>query len=377
WLLSRRIKRQTRGMEPREIAELAEHREALLRGIAEGVVALDPQHRVTLVNEVARRLLDLPEHAVGASVADLRIDGRLREVLIGEASQPPDAAGPAGPVAAARDQIVIRSGKVLMMSTMRVVSGDQVLGTVTTMRDRTALADLEREVGSFRSATHVLRTQAHEFANQLHTISGLIQIGEHEEVARYVDTLVEQRPAYDLAASTLVNDPTVAALLQAKAAAATDRCVEMTITDDSRLERLDTPDAADVATVLGNLVDNALDHAPTGSAAAPFVQVRIRQDASTVEIDVSDSGPGVADDLESAVFEHGVTTKPDRVEHGVGLALTRLVCRRRGGEVGVERVGGVTAFVARLGVSTFVDPDAAARTAPPATAADPVPSGPR
>ncbi|NED01574.1 ATPase, partial [Streptomyces sp. SID6648] len=52
WLLARRVKRQTLGLEPREIAGLAEHREAMLYGIAEGVVALDPQHRLTLVNEM-------------------------------------------------------------------------------------------------------------------------------------------------------------------------------------------------------------------------------------------------------------------------------------------------------------------------------------
>ena len=93
WLLSRRIKRQTRGMEPREIAGLAEHREAMLRGIAEGVIALDPQHRITLVNEVARQLLDLPEHAIGMSIGDLRIEGRLREVLVGENTRPTPVEG--------------------------------------------------------------------------------------------------------------------------------------------------------------------------------------------------------------------------------------------------------------------------------------------
>lgn len=67
WLLARRIKRQTLGLEPREIAGLAEHREALLHGIAEGVIALDPQLRVTLVNAVGRRLLDLPEHCPGSA----------------------------------------------------------------------------------------------------------------------------------------------------------------------------------------------------------------------------------------------------------------------------------------------------------------------
>ncbi|MFL6080098.1 MAG: ATP-binding protein [Ornithinibacter sp.] len=363
WLLSRRIKRQTRGMEPREIAGLAEHREAMLRGIAEGVIALDPQHRITLVNEVARQLLDLPEHAIGTSIADLRIEGRLREVLVGENTRPRGTGGGIEAddhVTAARDEVVIRRGRVLVMSTMRVVSGDRVLGTVTTMRDRTALADLEQEIGSFRSTAHVLRAQAHEFANQLHTISGLIQIGELDEVVRYVDALSERRDALDLTVNTLVRDPTIAALLMAKVATANERRVELTISDETTLERLQPGDAADVATVLGNLLDNALEHAPRGAAAAPWARVRIRQDASTVEIVVSDSGPGIPDELLSTVFEHGVTTKRvDPMEHGVGLALIRLVCRRRGGEIHIEREDGVTSFVARLGVTTLAEAVAA------------------
>jgi two-component system CitB family sensor kinase len=264
WLLSRRIKRQTRGMEPAEIAGLAEHREAMLRGIAEGVIALDPQHRITLVNEVARQLLDLPEHAIGTSIEDLRIEGRLRDVLVGENVQEQPGHDPDDHVTAARDEVVIRRGRVLVLNTMRVVSGDRVLGTVTTMRDRTALADLEQEIGSFRSTSHVLRAQAHEFANQLHTISGLIQIGELDEVVRFVDTVTERRHALDLTLSSLVRDPTIAALLMAKVAAANERRVELVISDESGLERLEAHDAADVATVLGNLVDNALEHAPRG-----------------------------------------------------------------------------------------------------------------
>jgi sensor histidine kinase regulating citrate/malate metabolism len=364
WLLSRRIKRQTRGMEPREIAGLAEHREAMLRGIAEGVIALDPQHRITLVNEVARRLLDLPEHAIGTSVADLRIEGRLRDVLVGENPSPRAVLDPDDHVTAARDEVVVRRGRVLVMSTMRVVSGDRVLGTVTTMRDRTELADLEREIGSFRSTAHVLRAQAHEFANQLHTISGLIEIGELDEVVRYVDAVSERRHALDITLNSLVRDPTIAALLMAKVATANERKVDLEVTDDTRLERLETADAADVATVLGNLVDNALEHAPRGSERPPAVRVRIRQDASTVEIVVTDSGPGVPDDLRASLFQHGVTTKRvDPTAHGVGLALTRLVCRRRGGEIEVDRVEDRTRFVARLGVSTVVEPAEAAEHA--------------
>ena len=132
---------------------------------------------------------------------------------------------------------------------------------MTTLRDRTELADLEREIGSFRSTTELLRAQAHEFANQLHTISGLIQLGEYDEVVRYVDAVSEHRAQLDLTVSRRVRDTAVTALVMAKAAQATERRVELRVSDDTSLGRLEPADSADVATVVGNLVDNAIDAA--------------------------------------------------------------------------------------------------------------------
>lgn len=342
WLLARRIKRQTLGMEPREIAGLAEHREALLYGIAEGVIALDPQRRITLVNDVARRLLDLPEHSIGMSLADLRIRGRLHDVLAGDAG---DAHDPQS-----RDQVVVRRGRVLVMNRMRVDKDGRHLGTVTTLRDRTALADLERELGSFRSSTQLLRAQGHEFANQLHTISGLIQIGEYDEVVRYVDAVSQRRHSLDLTVNSRVGDPAVAALLMAKASLAAERRVDLRITEDTALERLATEDSADVSTVVGNLVDNAID-AATGSEQA-WVEVGISHDSTTVRITVRDSGPGVSDGVAAEVFEQGVTTKTaSEGAHGIGLALSRLVCQRKGGEIGFENTPDGALFTAQLTVA--------------------------
>ena len=340
WLLARRIKRQTLGLEPRQIAGLAEHREAMLYGLAEGVVALDPHLRVTLVNDVGRRLLDLPEHAVGMSLADLRIEGRLREVLAGE-----HAAGEA------RDAVVVRRGRVLVMNRMSVTKDGRSLGSVTTLRDRTELAQLERELGSFRSSTELLRAQAHEFANQLHTISGLIQIGEYDEVVGYVDALNRYRESLDLTVTQRVHDTAVAALLMAKSSVAAERRVELRVSERTALERLEPEMSADVATVVGNLVDNAVDAAAAAGTplSPPWVEVELRQDASSVEIVVRDSGPGVAPELAQEVFAHGFTTKAAAGgERGIGLALTRLVCRRRGGEVAVTNTDEGAVFVARM-----------------------------
>ncbi|WP_308402777.1 ATP-binding protein [Streptomyces sp. AC550_RSS872] len=411
WLLARRIKRQTFGMEPREIAGLAEHREAMLFGIAEGVVALDPQQRLTLVNAVGRGLLDLPENCVGMSLADLGIEGRLYDVLAGtpREDEPGDRAR--------RDEVVVRRGRVLVMNRMDVTKDGRRLGSVTTLRDRTELAQLERELGSFRSTTELLRAQAHEFSNQLHTISGLIQIGEHDEVVRYVRALRKHRDSLDLNLTSRVRDRAVAALLMAKSALAAERKVRLKISERTALDRLEPTDSADVATVLGNLVDNAIDAAASGArgclldqagckegcvtarpsgvwcvqpqgdnaAGGPpsggvragprdagviqktppgaedgepeaWVEVELRQDASSVEIVVRDSGPGVAPELAQEVFLHGFTTKAAQGgDRGIGLALTRLVCKRRGGEVSVANTPAGAMFTARMSVGRPAD----------------------
>ncbi|GAA2624430.1 sensor histidine kinase [Streptomyces vastus] len=368
WLLARRIKRQTLGLEPREIAGLAEHREAMLFGIAEGVVALDPQLRITLVNEVGRRLLELPGDCVGMSLGDLGIAGRLYDVLAGTGGEQGAEHGAEHAAEHAaehgterRDEVVVRRGRVLVMNRMDVTKDGRRLGSVTTLRDRTELAQLERELGSFRSSTELLRAQAHEFSNQLHTISGLIQIGEHDEVVRYVRALRKHRESLDLTLTSRVRDRAVAALLMAKSALAAERKVRLRISELTALERLEPMDAADVATVLGNLVDNALDAAAAWASASAheddaWVEVELRQDASSVEIVVRDSGPGVAPELAQEVFSHGFTTKAAQGgDRGIGLALTRLVCTRRGGEVSVTNTKQGAMFTARMSVGQLAD----------------------
>lgn len=344
WLLARRLKRQTLGLEPHEITGLAESREAMLFGLAEGVVALDTSNRITLVNNVAQRLLDLPERAVGMSVSDLAIGPRLREVLLGQTGDEPD-------------QVVLRRGRVLVMNRMEVAKDGRPLGSVTTLRDRTELAALEREIGSFRSTTELLRAQAHEFANQLHTISGLIQLGEYDEVVRFVDSVSQHRAQLDLTVARRIQDTAVSALVMAKAAQATERRVELRVSDDTALGRMSSGDSADLAAVVGNLVDNAVDAAATAGGDDRWVELAIHQDASsprsTVEVVVSDSGPGVAPELVTEVFTHGFTTKAAEAgERGIGLALTRLICQRRGGEVEVERTDAGATFIARLTVDS-------------------------
>ena len=254
-LLARWIKRQTLGMEPAEIAALAEQREAIFAGIAEGVIALDPNDRVTMVNPLASRLLSLPADPVGQP-------GRAGDR--GPAARRPDR-GQRRRAGRGGDQVRPGAGA-------EPDAGDSrrsQLGSVTTLRDRTQLAELESEIGAFRGTTDLLRAQTHEFANQLHTISGLIQIGDYEEVVSYVDALTEGRAAVDLTVARRVRDPSVAALLVAKSAVAAERQVALGVSPRTNLDPLEPQCSFDVATVLGNLIQNGIDAAASRRSRRP------------------------------------------------------------------------------------------------------------
>jgi two-component system CitB family sensor kinase len=338
-LLARRVKRQTLGLEPREITGLVEHREAMLHGIKEGVVGLDPRHRVTLVNDEALELLDLPVDSVGRTLGELGVDGRLYDVLTGRAR--------------GQDQIVLVGERVLILNQVPISSRGRPIGSVTTLRDRTELVSLQRDLDVTRHTTDTLRAQAHEFSNQLHTISGLIELEEYHEVVRYVSRLSRCQARLSDEVASRIDDPSVAALLIAKASQASEQGARLRISERTRLGRVDELLSADLATVVGNLVDNALDaigHAPNG-----WVEVEIVEEGRDVCVVVRDSGPGVAPDLADEVFRHGFTTKAAEADgrRGFGLALIRLVCTRRGGKVSVHNDDGAV-FTARLPVSGSV-----------------------
>lgn len=328
-LLARRVKRQTLGLEPQEITRLVEHREAMLRGLREGVVGVDQQNRITLVNDQARELLALPGDCVGARIDALDLNDRARDVLTGRT----------GGV----DQIVLRRGRVVVLNRMPISS----VGAVITMRDRTELVDLQRELAVHRSTSEALRAQAHEFTNRLHTIAGLLELGEHEELARFVDRVSNTHQRWRTEVGAKIADPATAALLVAKASRAAERGVGLRLTAGSSLGRLDEQLSADLSTVLGNLVDNALD-AVDGPDSR--IEVDLAEQDGVVTATVRDTGPGVAPEIVEEVFRHGFTTKAARGgDRGLGLALIRQICRHRGGGVAVHNHDdGGAVFTARL-----------------------------
>lgn len=327
-LLARRVKRQTLGLEPRAIASLVEHRDAMLEGVREGVLGLDDAGRVTLANDEARHLLDLPDDVVGRVLADLDLPRAVADVLLAEHSSP--------------DSVVVDGERMLVVNRRPISSRGRSLGSVTTLRDRTELVALEHELDATRVATSTLRAQAHEFDNRLHVIAGLVELEEYDDVVRYVHAVRRDRAQLDAAVGGLVRDTAVAALLSAKSSLARERRVRLVIAPESSLDPVDDALTGDLVTVVGNLVDNAID-AAAGTERAEVV-VSVVQDPGEVVVRVADSGAGVPEALRHSVFREGFSTKTVEGTRGFGLALTRLACTRRGGDVEVHGAQ----FVARL-----------------------------
>ncbi|WP_068364496.1 sensor histidine kinase [Rhodococcoides kroppenstedtii] len=329
-LLSRRVRRHTLGLETAEIATLADHREALLHSIREGVIAVDTDGRITMINDSAVALLGVEPGVVGRPVDEVGIDPGLTEVLLAQGE--------------VEDLVITTATRVLAVNrrsaTMRgdAASGSErrgrSIGTVTTMRDSTELASMQSQLTSHKSVTDTLRAQTHEFANQLHTISGLAQLGSYDEVTALVGTLTRRRAEISESITAHVHDPAVAALLIAKTSLAAEVGVRLDLDPASHLRALDPTLSTDVITVVGNLVDNALD--VSRDSGAERIVVRL-QDEPDLLVEVTDSGPGVPEDMRDVVFSRGVTSKPDTPGgRGIGLALVRLVSVQHGGTAVVD-----------------------------------------
>lgn len=336
-LLARRLKRQTFGLELGELAGLLQEREATLYGIREGVIAVDPDGRVSLINDEARRLISLAQRGIGQSLVDLVPPGRLADALTG---------AEAGP-----DQVVVTAQHCLVVNRMPVSFQGRDLGAVITLSNRTEQEMLLRELDSVRGLTDALRAQQHEYDNRVHGLAGLVELGRYEEAIRYAGELSVGDSDLTERLQERIESAQLVGLLVAKSIVAAERGVRLTISDDSALSA-DDVDPRKVLTIVGNLVDNAIDAAAGHPERPPHVDVKlIAVPHGEVTIAVTDSGPGVPPDQRHRIFTDGYTTKPrdGRRGHGLGLALVRRTVTALGASIAVdEGDGGGARFVVTL-----------------------------
>jgi two-component system CitB family sensor kinase len=324
--LARRLKRQTFGLELGEIAALLQEREAMLHGIREAVLGYDTAGRVLLANDAARGLLGLPAEFAGRRLRYMLPPGRLADVVTGAVT--------------GTDLLVLHSDRVLVANRMPITRNHQQLGWVVTFQDRTESETLKRSLDEVTGLADTLRAQSHEFANRLHTLVGLVELGHYDEAVEFVTGLSAARGELTERLVGAIGEPKLAALILAKVSLAGERDVDLRLMPDSRVGQRITA-VTQVLTVVGNLIDNAIDaaaHAP----APREIELTLVAAESDLLIRVRDTGPGVPPDLRDQIFTDGVTTKSSLTgaRRGLGLALVRQITEGMGGMVSVGQDGG-------------------------------------
>ncbi|MGW3117524.1 ATP-binding protein [Streptomyces sp. NPDC001107] len=349
YVVNARLRRHTHGMNATQLSRMHDYHQAALHAVREGLLMLDGQYRVALINDGGRELLGVgPEgEVVGKSVADLGLPGPLTGALL--ASEP------------RVDEVHLTADRVLVVNTSPV-SGGERRGTVVTLRDVTELQSLMGELDSERGFTQALRSQAHEAANRLHTVVSLIELGRAEEAVDFATAELELAQALTDQVVAAVSEPVLAALLLGKTAQANERGVELVVSEDSRLDDGLLPPslpARDLVTILGNLIDNAVD-AAQGSIGAR-VTVTAYAEGTELVMRVADTGTGVDPAHAELVFQRGFSTKPSGPGgRGLGLALVRQAVTRQEGTLtvaeGTEGGAGGAVFEVRLPLDTGASP---------------------
>ncbi|MEI2276242.1 sensor histidine kinase [Paenarthrobacter ilicis] len=343
WLLGRYLRSVTRGWGPEQLAQLFAYYESVLHSVREGLILIDTHGRAVMYNDQAADLLGLePSNADRSPAAaptldQLPVDGSLRALFQSGRH--------------AHDEIHLTGSRILVVNQAPAVGPvparsrqkPAVYGTVATIRDRTEIESLGTELQTMKTLSDALRAQTHEHANRLHMIVSLLELGRTPQALEFAtkDLELSQQLTDDMVSS--VDEPVMSALVMGKAAEAHERGVELVVrTSGSGGVR--GLEIQDLVTILGNLLDNAIDAAAAGDHPR-LVELEVDAGEAAVEFVVRDSGGGIDPGSIDDVLQYGFSTKtPDgtaRGAHGrgVGLALVRQAVQRLNGTMSISNPG--------------------------------------
>ncbi|MFD2371477.1 ATP-binding protein [Brevibacillus sp. GCM10020057] len=318
--LSRYVKRVILGLEPEEIAALYVERNAVLESVREGIVAIDRNNKVTMMNKAAIRILDLPpDNYHRKEIREVLPDSRMPELLDTGEHQ--------------LDREAVLCGKEIIVNRVPIRLGEKVVGVVSSFRPKSEIDRLVSELSQARRYADVLRAQTHEFHNLLYTISGLLQLGSIQEAVELITSETSAQQEMLLFVAKQIPDPLIGALLLGMHNRAKELKIHFRINQDSRLTELPPGiNRQQLVVLLGTLIQNALEAVNESGAEQRVVECYLSDTGEEILFEVEDSGSGVPEQLREAIFQHGFSTKPG--EHrGIGLAKAQGIIQEMNGYV--------------------------------------------
>lgn len=323
WFFTRSIKKQIFSLEPREIGLLVRQQKAMMESIYEGVIAIDSNLRFEVINQAARKLLNLSQ-----PTRELR--GQL---ITGVISAVPFFSRSAMLEKDTHDEICRFNHVTVIASRVRIMLEGRLQGWVITFRDRNEIDRLSAQLSQVKRYVDNLRIMRHEQLNRMTTLSGLLYMGRYDEAIRYIQAQSEHAQELLDFVSLRFYSPTLCGLLLGKAARAREKGVELVFDPGCQLLRPTHVLAeAELISIIGNLLDNAIEATQRAEPPHEPVNILILQTERELIVEVADCGIGIDPAIRDRIFDRGMTTKRHG-DHGIGLYLISSYVTQVGGTI--------------------------------------------
>ncbi|MDR2301664.1 MAG: sensor histidine kinase [Deltaproteobacteria bacterium] len=326
--LAANIKRSLLGFEPYQIASSFLKRGEIMDSLEEGLLAIDERGSVILQNDAASRMLESAQKDLtGKDIDEHYPQFKLKDTLAGLKDH---------------NRSVALNDQVIICDRLPIHSGNQVIGAMAILRDRTEVTKLAEEITGFNHVLDALRSNTHEFMNQLHVILGLLQSAEYEEAKRFITQIGQVQSASVSTVAKNIDNRVLAALIMGKISRCQELGIRMTVQPHSTIPRhslfLSTQS---LLTVVGNLVENAIEaiNAKADPEADDAISLLIYEDKQSLLITIDDTGIGLTQDEIAKMSQTGYTTKG--AGRGTGLGLVRGLVQSSCGEFSIESEKGV------------------------------------
>jgi len=335
FFLAQNVKKVLFGLEPEEISKMYVEKKGMLDTIHEGIIAIDENSNITLVNDSALKLLGIQEKSiVGRNVEEVVPNTRLQYVL------------KTGIAEYDREQVL--NDTLIITNRVPINDGQKRVGAIATFRDKTMVMRLAEELTGVRQVVDGLRANTHEFMNKLHVILGLIELGELNDAKKYIINVKDTQQQIMNLIINKIKDPTVAGLIIGKLSRAKELGIYMIIEEDSLLEkRTDSINSNRLLTIIGNLVENAMDAVNLRADSLKQINVKVKEYKNKIEIVVKDTGIGIKNEDLDSIFNRGFSTKDG--SRGIGLALIKETVENLNGNIEViSHIGDGTKFIVTI-----------------------------
>ncbi len=326
WFFTCNIKKQIFSLEPREIGLMVRQQKAMMESIYEGVIVINEHLQIEVINQAARTLLGLSQSAEA-----------LRGQSVSQIISPvPFLSQPVMLEKDTHDEISQFNALTVIASRVRIMLEDALMGWVISFRDFNDIDSLSAQLSQVKRYVDNLRIMRHEQLNRMNTLSGLLHMGRFEDAIDYIEAQSEHEQEWLDFVSARFSSPLLCGLLLGKAARAREKGVILHFDPACLMDKPFPPlSEAELISVIGNLLDNAIEATQRAPMPHEPVEVLIKLSARELIIEVADHGVGIAPAIRENMFERGVTTKT-RGDHGIGLYLTESYITRTGGTIEVS-----------------------------------------